>query len=190
MFCGLMGMKSRIPLLLLLSFCTLSCVSAQMRSLTATVQQPAGSVILPSAEPDSTHASQDRIQPLYSSGDVLLYLPAPANLATYDAAGDIVDIAILSPRLSKGLSYEVIPIGLMEFDGTSGIQHIVIAIPSDPSIQIIKSPSLEQLQLNYPGVVDILSIWFENAYSDRQSELVSIKDEQDAIKFLESLTDQ
>ena len=183
-----MDMKSRIPLLLMLSFCTLSCASAQMRSLTATVQQPAGSVVLPSAEPDSSHASQDSDQPLYSSGDVLLYIPAPANLATYDAAGDIVDVAILAPRLSKG-RYEVIPIGLMEFDGTSGIQHIVIAIP-DPSIQIIKSPSLEQLQLNYPGVVDILSIWFENAYSDRQSELVSIKDEQDAIKFLESLTDQ
>ena len=184
-----MVMKSRIPLLLMLSFCTLSCASAQMHSLTATVQQPAGSVVLPSAEPDSTNAPQHRAHPLYSSEDVLLYLPAPANLATYDASRDIIDVAILAPRLSKSSRYEVIPVGLMEFDGSSGIQHIIIAIPSDPSIQTIKSPSLEQLQLNYPGVVDILSIWFENAFSDRQTELVEIKDEQAAIKFLESLTD-
>jgi len=181
---GLMDMKSRFPLLVLLSFCTLSCASAQIRSLNATVQQPAGSVVISPAKSDSSQSSPDLDQPLYSSEDVLLYLPAPANLATYDAAEEIIDVAILAPRLTKGARYEVIPIGLMEFGSTSGIQYIIISIPADPSIQIIKSPSLEQLKINYPGVIEILSIWFENAYSDRQSDYIGIKNEQEAIQFL------
>ena len=183
-----MDMKLRICLLLLLSSCTLSCASAQMYSLTATVQQPAGSVVLPSSEPGSSHATHpDRDQPLYSSGDVLLYLPAPANLAMISTAGKQVDAVILGPRLTKGLSYDLLPIGLMEFSSGNQIQKNILAIPTDPSLQTIKSPSLEQLQLNYPGVVDILSIWFENAYSDRRLDYIGTKNEREAIQFLKSM---
>jgi len=144
--------------------------------------------VLPSAEPDSSQSSPNRDRPLYSSGDVLLYLPAPVNLATVTSAGDQVDVVILGPRLSKGISYDLLPIGLMEFSSGNHIQRKILAIPGDPSLQTIKSPSLEQLQLNYPGVIEILATWFENAYSDQQPDFLGVKDEREAVQFLQSLS--
>lgn len=177
----------RISLTLLFSIHLAGCATAQMYEITATVQQPAGSVVVPAAEPDMVELSEEDLQPLYSREDVLLYLPAPANLASYTISGKTVDVIILGPRLSKGLSFELLPVGLMEFAVSDRVQRKVIAIPSDPSLQTIKSPSLEQLRMNYPGVLEILTTWFENAYGDQQIKLTAIKNEREAVQYLENL---
>lgn len=169
---------------LLLTAC--GCASAQPTTFNATVYQPAGSVLLPSASSGRVESADSLNQPLYSAEDILLYLPAPANLATsYSERGDEAEIIILSPRLSENSRHEIIPVGLMEFEEENKTVIRILAIPANPSLQTIKSPSLRQLQANYPGVVDILSIWLVNAYGDRQSEFISLNDEQEAIRYLE-----
>lgn len=177
-------MQTRHFLSLLFCLSIVGCVSAQMQTFQATVQQPAGSVVLPAADTNSAEIPSEDGLPFYSSSDVLLYLPAPANLAIAQKSGSDIDVVVLAPRLAKGRSIELIPIGLMEFSDGSQVELKIIAIPSNPSFQIIKSPSLEQLQLNYPGVIDILAIWFENAYSNRQSEFLGMKDEKEALNVL------
>ena len=168
----------------LLLICSItSCATAQVYTFKATVQQPAGSVIKPDAIPDSTLALSVDNQPLYSSDDILLYLPAPANLGFF-VDDDSTDIIILGPRFGKGQSLWLQPIGLMEFNNGNDMINKVLAIPADPALQVIKSPTLEQLQLNYPGVIDILTTWFENAFDDRQLRFTDLKDEREAVQFL------
>lgn len=179
-------MKNSNLLTLLFCFFAAGAALAQGQSFTATVLQPAGSVILPTSEPDLLEIIQARKQPLYSSDDVLLYLPAPANIAkSITSTGKQVEVIIMGPRLSNGQVYDILPIGLMEFEESNGLNQRVLAIPVNASLQTIKSPSLQQLQLNYPGVIEILSTWFENAYGDRQSEYLGVKDEKEAINLFQ-----
>lgn len=174
----------RITLSLLISFGLISCATAQLYKTKATVQQAAGSLLPPSAKPGTTEEVSEEKKPLYTAKDILLYLPAPANLATLIAAEEIIPVIILGPRLSKGSSYEVLPIGLMEFMEGDYVRQKVLAIPAAPSLQVIKSPTLQQLKLNYPGVIEILSIWFENAFEYQQLSYLGVKDEQEAVQFL------
>jgi len=89
----------------------------------------------------------------------------------------------MGPRLSNGQVYDILLIGLMEFGESDGVTQRILAIPANASFQTIKSPSLKQLQFNYPGVIEILSTWFVNAYSDRRSEYLGVKDEKEAINL-------
>lgn len=169
---------------LLISLCIFTGAAAQADRITATVNQPAGSVLLPSADHESSDTISPSTQPLYTAENVLLYLPAPANFAVgFTASGNQVDVIILGPRLSKEAGYEILPIGVMEFDKDSGVTSRILAIPANPSFQTIKSPTLEQLRLNYPGVIEILTIWFENAFADRQSTVTGLLDEQAATQI-------
>lgn len=186
-FFGLTGMKNRTLLILLFCFFTSEAASVQAQSFTAAVQQPAGSVILPTAETVLEDIIQARSQPLYTADDVLLYLPAPANIAeSISVTGERIEVIILGPRLSKNRDYEILPIGVMEFEEGDSVNQRVLAIPANPSLQTIKSPSLEQLQLNYPGVIEILKTWFENAYNDQQLQFLGVKDERKAFELFES----
>lgn len=169
---------------LLFSLCIFTGASAQADRFIATVSQPAGSVLLPSADQESSGTATLSTRPLYGAEDVLLYLPAPANIAVgITESGNQVDVIILGPRLTEGTDHEIIPIGMMEFDEDNGVKSRVLAIPANPSFQTIKSPTLKQLQLNYPGVIEILTIWFENAFADRQSTFIDLLDEQAASQI-------
>lgn len=177
-------MENRTVLILLLCFFTAEVALAQIQSFTATVQLPAGSVILPTAEPDLQDTIRAREQPLYTANDVLLYLPAPANIAeSISSSGERIEIIVLGPRLSKNREYEILPIGMMEFEEGDSLNQRVLAIPANSSFQTVKSPTLEQLQFNYPGVIEILSIWFVNAYGNRQSKYLGVKNELEARKL-------
>lgn len=177
-----MGLKFLLSLLF--SVCITTGATAQLNKMTATVHQPAGSILLPSAARESTDTLTPQNRPLYTAEDVFLYLPVPANIAgSITEDGTQVDVIVLGPRLTRGAEYEIIPVGVMEFDEDNGIKQRVLAIPANPSFQTIKSPTLEQLRLNYPGVIEILILWFENAFGNRQSNFLSLKDEQDSLRL-------
>lgn len=177
-------MENRTVLIFLLCLFTAEAALAQIQSFTATVQMPAGSVILPTAEPDLQDTIRAREQPLYTANDVLLYLPAPANIAeSISSSGERIEIIILGPRLSRNRDYEILPVGLMEFEEGDSLNQRVLAIPANSSFQTVKSPTLEQLQFNYPGAIEILSIWFVNACGDRQSKYLGVKNELEAQKL-------
>lgn len=180
-----MKFKFTYFLLLFLASTVLSCATAQPFTTEATVVQPAGSSIAPD-ENESETSAPDTTQ-LYSNQNILLYLPAPANMATISGDSGTIQTIILAPAISKGSVIEVRPVALMEFNNGDITSVIVVSIPADPSLQVIKSPSLQQLQLNYPGVMDILSIWFTNAYSDRLPELSAIRDEKEAERQIKRL---
>lgn len=182
-----MAMKSKIAYLLFLFLATtlLSCASAQPFTTEATVVQPAGSSF--ASEELQIDTSALDTEQLYSDQNILLYLPAPANMASISGDHGSIQTVILAPAISKGSVIRVIPVALMEFNNGDTVGTIVVSIPADPSLQVIKSPSLQQLQMNYPGVMDILSIWFTNAYSDRLPTLSAIRDEKEAERHIKQL---
>lgn len=171
--------------LLLFSLCMVTGAAAQADKITATVNMAAGSVLLSSADHETSETANLQDRPLLTTENILLYLPAPANIAGgITASGQQMDVIILGPRLTEGTTYDIIPVGVMEFDEDSSVVKRVLAIPANPSLQTIKSPTLEQLQLNYPGVIEILTIWFENAFTDRQSTFLGLLDERAATQVI------
>ena len=181
----LMKFKFTYLMLLFLSSTLLSCATAQPFTTEATIVQPAGSSFAPEeVQPDSSVSDPEQ---LYSDQNILLYLPAPANIASIPGDYGTIQTVILAPAISQGSVINVIPVALMEFTNGETASQIIISIPADPSLQVIKSPSLQQLQLNYPGVMEILSIWFTNAYSDRLPELSAIRDEKEAERHIKQI---
>ncbi|REL39183.1 hypothetical protein DYD21_04300 [Rhodohalobacter sp. SW132] len=180
-------MKFKIPsiLLLLFSLSFFSCASAQTFTTEAIIHQPAGSSITVEVG-NQTESAENRDQPLYSGDDVLLYLPAPANIGFIQSPGGSVETVILAPAIRADSEIEIIPIAMMEFGASDRIQRVILSIPADPSLQVIKSPSMQQLRLNYPGVIEILTTWFTNAYSDRITELLDVKDEKKTVQYLKN----
>jgi len=156
------------------------CASAQPASFNAVVQQSAGSGLKATA---LEHAGERSVQEmLYSDEDVMLYLPWPANRAVI--SGTDIPVLILSPAIRSGTELEILPIALLELSDRDSTSQLLLSIPRSPSLQVIKSPTLQQLELNYPGVIEILTLWLTNAFEDQFLEVVSVQDENQALQFL------
>lgn len=170
-------MKKRI-LFILFGFCTaVSCASAR-QSVDAVVVTPAGSSLEFTA--DSANG-EDLSGQNYQDESVILYLPFPANMGVIKGKTEELSVIILAPAFKSGTELAITPIGLFEFLERGERIQKVIAIPADPTLQVIKSPTLEQLTYNYPGVTDILKIWFINHTGDGLIEFLSLEDEKAAL---------
>lgn len=177
-----MILRSLFLTVLFLSFT--SCASAGQTVTDAVVTTPAGSN-LNFAGP-STSADDDPVQN-YTGDDVILYLPVPANMARVTGATGEIDVIILAPAITSGTELSVLPIGLMQLLVRGERVDKLIAVPADPSLRVIKSPSMEQLRLNYPGVIEILEIWFKNSDGEGVTEILHIGDEKEAENRLREI---
>ena len=176
-------MKSKISLIIFI-FCTaVSCASAR-QSVDAVVVTPAGSSL---EFTEAAESDEDLFGQNYRDEDVILYLPFPANIGVIRGETEELSVIILAPAFRTGTELAITPIGLFEFLERGERIQKVIAIPADPSLQVIKSPTLEQLTYNYPGVTDILKIWFTNHSGDGLIEFMSLEDEKAAQQRVKEL---
>lgn len=171
-------MKTHIFFLIFI-FCTaFSCASAR-QSVDAVVITPAGSSLEFTADPAN---DEDLSGQNYRNESVILYLPFPANMGVIKGETEELSVIILAPSFKSGTELPILPIGLFEFLERGERVQKVIAIPADPTLQVIKSPTLEQLTYNYPGVTEILKIWFTNHSGDGLIEFLSLEDEKAALR--------
>lgn len=167
---------------LLLLFITLTifvgCATARQVEITAEVVTPAGSAIYFDSDSETPQN--------YSNENVILYLPFPANLGVISSEHDEhqLQVLILSPSFKNGTILDITPIGVFEIIERGKLQNLILAIPADPKLQVIKSPTLDQLRINYSGVIEILEIWIANHRGENSIEIKALHDEQKATKTI------
>ena len=161
----------------------MSCASSGQTVTDAVVTTPAGSNL----DFAGNSTSDDDLVRNYTGDDVILYLPFPANMAIVTGASGEIDVVLLSPSITTGTELSVLPIGVMQLLVRGERVDKLIAVPADPSLRVIKSPSLEQLRLNYPGVIEILEIWFKNSDGEGMTEVLHIGDEKEAERRLREI---
>jgi inorganic pyrophosphatase len=97
---------------------------------------------------------------------VINYLPYPANYGfvpqtllpeTTGGDGDPVDVFVLGARIERGTIVPCRIIGFIEMTDNGEYDSKVIALPVQTHWKNISS--LQELNQNYPGVMDILQIW-------------------------------
>lgn len=176
-------MKIRILLILVVFGAAVSCASAR-QSVDVVIVTPAGSSLEFTEETGDNEGFSGQN---FRDESVILYLPFPANMGIIKGLKEELSVIILAPAFKSGTELAVIPVGLFEFLERGERTQKVIAIPADPTLQVIKSPTLEQLTYNYPGVTEILKIWFTNHSGDSLVEFMSLEDEKAAQKRIKDI---
>lgn len=168
----------RVTLSALLCILFTVCASARQLEVSAEIVTPAGSAIYF----DSNSGTPQN----YRNENAILYLPFPANLGVIhsDNEGPQLHVLILSPAFESGFKLGIIPVGIFEIKESGITQNIILAIPADPKLQVIKSPTLDQLRLNYSGVIEILEIWITNHKGENSIDIKALYDEQTASEIL------
>ncbi len=171
----------RLLLLFIMLTIFVGCASARQTQVNTEVITPAGSAIYFDADSESPQN--------YSNENAILYLPFPANLGVINSVhnGQQLHVLILSPSLKSGTFLNITPLGAFEIVERGESRDLILAIPADPKLQVIKSPTLDQLRLNYSGVIEILEIWIANHKGENSIAIKALHDEQKATKILNDL---
>lgn len=90
------------------------------------------------------------------------YVPAPWNYgmvpSTRDPDGEALDALVLAPALERGAVVRVKPIGLLQLVVDGERDAVLIAVPTRGALSELSDAS--ELGARYPGVDDLLRIWF------------------------------
>ena len=120
---------------------------------------------------------------------IVNYLPYPGNYGsvpqTLGGDGDPIDVIILGQAVARGEVVGFTPIGLMEMiDGGEEDYKIIATMANSPLAHI---NSLVQLEEEYPGVKDIIEIWFSN-YKGIGADVVigGWQDQSGAVDYIQA----
>ncbi|AFS47771.1 inorganic diphosphatase [alpha proteobacterium HIMB5] len=74
--------------------------------------------------------------------------------------GDALDILVLGPSIPRGKIIKVQILGMIEIIDDGFTDHKVVAIPKNSNFLNVNS--LNNIKKNYPGILEIIEIWFKN----------------------------
>lgn len=123
---------------------------------------------------------------------VVDYLGYPGNYgmvpqSLQDAAvggdGDPLDILILGPPITRGSLAECRVIGIIRMLDNGELDDKLIALPAKGYLENIRT--LKNLETDYPGMIEILTIWFENYKGKGQVEIKSIGEKKESFQVLQ-----
>jgi len=126
---------------------------------------------------------------------VINYLPYPANYGfipgTYSdpnkgGDGDALDILVIAESLPSAKVIEVLPIGMFKLLDEGELDYKIIAIPSNPTLQIVKAHTLEALLKDYPNITTIIENWFMNYDVGNSQESLGWGNEVEAMEEITS----
>lgn len=122
---------------------------------------------------------------------IVNYLPYPWNYGMIPQTllpvseggdGDPLDILILGPSNSRGAVIPVRVIGVLRMMDRGEQDDKLIAI--DPGSHFSEVHKMNDLEVNYPGVIDIIKLWFENYKGDGHIIIQSVEDEHTADEII------
>jgi inorganic pyrophosphatase len=97
--------------------------------------------------------------------------------------GDPLDILILGPPLTRGSLVECRVIGIIRMLDNGEFDDKLVALPAKGYLENIRT--MKNLEANYPGVIEILAIWFENYKGKGQVEIKAIDEKKEAFEVLQ-----
>ena len=122
------------------------------------------------------------------------YLSYPANYGfipktklglEINGDGDALDILVLGPSIPRGQIIKVKILGMIEIIDDNFINHKVIAIPKNSNFLNVNS--LDDIKKNYPGILEIIEIWFKN-YKGAFLEIRDYKGKKNTLSFINKVT--
>lgn len=128
---------------------------------------------------------------------IVQYLPYPANYGFIPSTmmdnqkggdGDALDVLVIAQSLETGTIIEIEPLAMLSLRDDNEIDNKIIAIPKCREMQIISSNSLQLMEKKYPGVKEIIELWFCNYKGNGQTKALGWYDEKRAIAEIEKWT--
>ncbi len=179
-----------VLLFVFIGFLSISVPAQTGNKFTAYIEIPAGTNV--KWEYD-TQTSELKIDQKNGEDRVIQYLPYPGNygflIGTLQSAetggdGDPLDLLLISQTLEKEMILDVIPVAVLEFLDRGEKDDKIIAIPADPELRVINAETFEELNQNYPGVIEIIQTWFLNYKGPGMMELTNTGDEKRALEVI------
>lgn len=124
---------------------------------------------------------------------VVEYLPYPANygmiprtLLAKDEGGDgdPLDVIVLGPAVPRGSVVSAWPIGILRVLDRGEVDDKVIAVVGDGPLDWHKAIGLDDVRTNYPGVLEILEIWFSSYKGAGKMESRGFEDASEAWEMI------
>ena len=125
------------------------------------------------------------------------FLPYPANYgfipgtvlaASQGGDGDAMDVLVIAESLSTGTTLEAKPIGILLLEDNGEKDHKVIAIPSDPGLQIIQVDNFMDFITQHDAVKQIIETWFLNYKGFGNMKFIKWEDEQFALEAINRIS--
>ncbi len=123
------------------------------------------------------------------------YLPFPVNYGmvpqTLAADGDALDIVVLGRGIERGHVAATRVIGVLLMGDDDERDDKLIAVPLEPELEngFSMLEQLEELDAEYPGVLDILEVWFENYWGAGATNVIGWGDADEARAILDDAKD-
>ena len=168
-------MRFFIPLVILLAACAnfeSQSSGAKSNELVAIVEIPAGTNKKIEFN-YTTHSFE--IDQKNGVDRVIKYLPYPGNygfitntMMDKDAGGDgdALDVLIICEAIPTGTSIPVIPIGTLRLLDEGEIDDKLVAVPTDPKLNLLGVSTWAEFVANCPGCDEAIKSWFMNYSSD------------------------
>ncbi|MEE4285843.1 MAG: inorganic diphosphatase [Mariniphaga sp.] len=124
---------------------------------------------------------------------VINYLPYPANYGFVPQTllpevsggdGDPVDVFVLGEHIERGHIVKCKIIGGIEMMDNGETDDKLIALPVQSHWEKINT--LENLNQNYPGVLEILNTWLLHYKRNNEVKILSLRNEAEAVNYLET----
>lgn len=118
------------------------------------------------------------------------FLPYPANYGYIPSTfsnpieggdGDALDVLVLSETVKTGSILEITPIAMLKLKDDEALDYKIIAVPVAQNNKIVGAENYRELSANYPGIKEILELWFTNYDREEKTEILGWKDEKEAI---------
>ena len=115
------------------------------------------------------------------------FIPQTLQPENLGGDGDPVDVILLGKKYERGAVVRSKVLGIMIMTDDGEIDNKIVAIPHDSKIFFHENiNSLEDLKRNYPGVLEILKIWFKNYKRTGQVEIQGYDNRLKAIEIIKT----
>lgn len=110
------------------------------------------------------------------------FIPSTYSNPAVGGDGDALDVLVLSESVSTGTLLEILPIAVLKLLDDGELDHKIIAVPADKSVQIINARSYKELNEKFPEIIQMIESWFLNYNKDDEVKVNGWGDRESAIE--------
>jgi inorganic pyrophosphatase len=157
--------------------------------LNVVIEIPAGSNEKWELSKESGQIEWEQLSP--DSFRVIDYLPYPANygfvpqtLLAKDSGGDgdPVDVFVLGSAIARASIVKVRIVGIIHMLDENESDSKLLAVKADKTGFDLYT--YDELNINYPGIIDIIKIWLLNYKGPGKINIISVEDEAAAFQYI------